>query len=57
MSLTSKDNAAAVYQHQLAEPELTQVSFSFATEGFAFVFFDSRKQRLAFVKDRLGLSL
>jgi uncharacterized protein YbaA (DUF1428 family) len=40
---TSRDNAAAVYQHLLAEPELTQVSFAFATEGFAFVFFDSRK--------------
>jgi asparagine synthetase B (glutamine-hydrolysing) len=54
-SLTNRDNAATVYQHLLAEPELTTVSFSFATEGFAFVFFDLEKQKLAFGKDRLGL--
>jgi asparagine synthetase B (glutamine-hydrolysing) len=55
-SLSNRDNADAVYRALLDAPRLSFDSLAFATEGFACVFFDARRQLLAFGKDRLGLS-
>jgi asparagine synthetase B (glutamine-hydrolysing) len=55
-SLSNRDNAETVYRTLLDTPALTADALSFATEGHAFVFFDARRQLLAFGKDRLGLS-
>jgi asparagine synthetase B (glutamine-hydrolysing) len=55
-SLLNKDGADAIYHRLLSEPQLSTDSFSFATEAFAFVFFDVRQQLFAFGKDRLGMS-
>jgi asparagine synthetase B (glutamine-hydrolysing) len=55
-SLGNRDNAHQIFDHLLADPSLSIQSFEFATESFAFVFYDTSRQVLAFGKDRLGLS-
>jgi hypothetical protein len=55
-SLSNHDNAEVVYRRLLDAPVLTSDTFSFTTQGFAFIFFDISRQLLAFGKDRLGLS-
>jgi asparagine synthetase B (glutamine-hydrolysing) len=55
-SLSNRDKAENIYSLLLNTATLTFNTFSFVSEGFSFIFFDSQKQLLAFGKDRLGLS-